>query len=322
MNEEHKNMDHPQKKVKIRSDQSDTEKPEFHRILSKILPIFKKIQITNTVYPIFYFFMVYGITFLISIVLFQTLGSLKISFFLPENNEYVHFNLPMGDLVSVILLGGVFSFSALRAFELLRNNVDKNRKSYAQRLFVVVIYISFLILLIIGTVAHMVSNQLHEYIYEYELTQTITTGTPLGYLKTGIYLWDEIISHLFMALGFYGLLYVNVYMDLINDSPLSIKDWEVTHIIIGAILLGFGIAIGFIEGQCAMVLLFPAFILIILIAVVIKKNNFSFRKNPFAFYALILNLSFILSLIIYGILTGFRDNYPYFYQPSELDLLF
>ncbi|MHA1727773.1 MAG: hypothetical protein ACTSWY_03465 [Promethearchaeota archaeon] len=290
---------------------------------SKIRKILSKIKTRNTptIFPLYYFFFSFGIIFLISLALFNILGSFEVQFFIAETDELVTFHFPIGDLISVILLGPVFSISSLRTFELLRIKAGPNKKSYAKRLFIISLYITFIFSLNIGAFSHMIANQLHEFIYEIELEESILPNTPLGQLKIGLYLWDEIISHILIGIGFFGMLYINVYFDLINDDDVAIRTDETVSIIVLGFILGAGIALGFIEGQAGFLFMFGVVFLIFAIPIIMKKNKLQYSRNPFVLTGFFVCAGYIFMLLLWiGISGGIKAYYPFLYQISELFL--
>jgi hypothetical protein len=293
------------------------ERSELRKFLLKIIPFIKGIKNSPSMSPVYFFFYAYGFTFLLSLILFEIPSSIQIPFFFAETGESVIFNFPMGDLISVIIFGGVFSLSSLRAFELLREKIDPIKKRYEKRLFVVILYVFFMILLILGVLSHMIANQLNSYIHEIETEQIIIPNTPLGHLKSGIYLWDELISHILIGLGFYGMLYVNSYLDLNSDGE-KIRPIELFSIISAAVLIGAGTSLGFIEGQSGLIFLFFSVFLIFAIITIIKKNDLSYRKNPFVLCGLIMCVTYIITTVIFISFTGLKSYYPFFFQLSEL----
>ena len=298
----------------------DQEVSEFREFIDKIMPFLARFKNTPLVYPLYYFYFAFGIIFLIALALFDQFGEIELQFYISETAENVVFPLPVGELISVILLGGIFPLFALRAFELLRSQVSPDRKSYGTRLFVIILYVSFMILLIIGTVVHMVGNQLHAYIYEIEETMVIDPHTPLGNLKAGIYLWDEIIGHILIAVGYFGMMYINVFFALIDEDNLRARNDEMVFITLGGFLLGAGIAFGFIEGQAGYTFLYLAILLVVLIPIIMHKNKFHYHQKPFVYCALVLNIAYIVVIILFIVLFGVKPYYPYLYQPSELEI--
>ena len=290
---------------------------ELHEFLSKLFPIFKKIKVTKSIVPVYFFFYAFGITFFISLLLFDIPLNIPVNFYYAETGELTTFNFPLGDLISVIMFGGVFSLSALRSFELLRDRVDIKKKSYAKRLFVVFLYVFFMIILIIGVFSHMISNQLNEFIHQIESSIEINEGTPLASLKSGIYLWDELISHIFIGFGYFGMLYVNTYLDFNSESTPRLNKIETVSLWIYGTILGFGNAIGFIEGQSALIFCVFSLILIISIIYVIKKNKLKFRDNVFVLCSMISSVSYIITIIVYMIVVPLKGYYPFLCQLSE-----
>jgi hypothetical protein len=293
---------------------------ELGQIILHRFPFLKKMKNTPTIIPLYYFFFSFGIIFLLGLALFNVFGSFKIDFTIAETGLVETFYFPVGDIISVILLGPVFSTFAIRTYELMREKVNPKKKKYIHGVLVSVLYITFVIIFNFGAISHMVGNQLHNYIYEIEIAQgyPIDPASILGALKAGIYLWDEVISHILIGIGFIGLLFINIHLDLISDEVIKILPYEFIMIVIGGFLLGVGTAIGFIEGQCAILCLILLGVLSILIIVIVKKNHYQYQKYPFLLCGLSMCIGFFVMVIIWIIYSGVKPYFPFLWQPSEL----
>jgi ABC-type sugar transport system permease subunit len=76
-------------------------------------------------------------------------------------------------------------------------------------------------------------------------------------------------------------------------------------------------ALALIEGQAGFDFLVISLVLIVIILYCVKFKGFKLKNNVFTYFILIYLISTVISMIVYGVITGFKPGYPFFYQLSE-----
>lgn len=183
--------------------------------------------------------------------------------------------------------------------------------------------ISVMMIFSMGYGLHYVGDALDTIIpFEWIEVSLFTNHIPealiMNYVKVPAYLFDEVISHKLIQIGLFG-----AYSGLALTQYWYPLDYELNNFeFYGKAALGaaFGgaMTIALVEGQCGFEFLFICFGLLIFIIIQIKRLNINLRSLPFLTFFLFFLLCIVIGLPIWGILTGFKDFYPFFYQLSEI----
>ena len=149
-------------------------------------------------------------------------------------------------------------------------------------------------------------------------TGNISEALILIYVKIPAYLMDEVISHKVIHFGIYGvysgLALIQYWYPL--DSNLNDLEHYETALLGG--LYGCVTAIALAGGQCAFEFFFLTLGLLIFILFQIRKLDINLRELPFFIFFLFFLLGVAIAIPIWGLVTGIKPYYPFFYQINEL----
>ena len=171
-----------------------------------------------------------------------------------------------------------------------------------------------------GNITHITMNRLNS---------QVPTALETEAFYYSIYFLDEIIGHLFITLGFFVILTEICYIHTLSLKKRvgsdSFSNFFMRSRIEGHITVIFGIlggiitAFSYLEGQCAFVfLLLNPICSVLLFYFNEKRANVKFKKNLILVMFLLMTVTFTITVIIWGLFTGFKPVYPFFYQNSEL----
>ncbi|MHA1380214.1 MAG: hypothetical protein ACTSRG_17710 [Candidatus Helarchaeota archaeon] len=150
------------------------------------------------------------------------------------------------------------------------------------------------------------------------LTGNINESVILYYFKFPAYFFDEVVSHKLEHLGLfiaYSGLALMQYWHPIEHDMEKIDFY-------GLVALGgaYGVAtmIALAEGQATFEFLFISIGLLGFIVYQMKKLEINLKKMPFLTFFMFFLLMIVITTPIWGITTGIKPYYPFFYQLSEL----
>lgn len=252
------------------------------------------------------FYGAYGLFYLIALLYREFLPSFTFEFWIAEKGQNAQFTMDLAEIADILLLGILFSINVFRAFLLLQRKHSNDAKINGRFSFLIGV-----IILNLGVVIHMVTNQLNNLVSQ--ILIPIDSDPNLTFLALGLYFWDELASHFLIGIGFFLLVLCFLYIEKKNpEIDEKLTGWQIKLI---CATVGAGIALGYVEGQVGI----PFFIvcLIIMPFVFLKR-----KKKPFHYATFLVCLGYVAFILIYGLATyltvGIKDYYPFLYQLGEL----
>ena len=260
-------------------------------------------------WSILWFFGSYGLFYVIALAYRLVFDEVSIPFWIAEKNAEVVITMHLAEIFDLILLGFIFSINAFHAFEIFESRTTRKKRSR-------VYFMIGIIILNAGVWIHMVTNQLHEYIYKMEEAGTIIeAGSHLEELALGLYFWDEVVSHLLTAFGFFFLVYLYCQLEMRNENTIEFNE---TYLKLICMAVGMGMSFGLIEGQAAAAFFFVSLFMLAVISLEVVFKKKKWKLNPFTTATIYFLIGYIIFTLAYVYLTGMKPNYPYIYQMSEL----
>ena len=271
--------------------------------------------------------------FLLSFSLFMGIGyvtnrySFDLTFWISEFDKEVIAHFSVKDIVDLMYINLIFPIFAVWVRNSVNNNYNtyfnnnnsnNNNNNNNHNNWDNYLYYIFMGLMIFGNTSHVLANNFTH------LLQTLDPTLRDTSLFYSIYFWDEYFGHLALVLGMYGMALTNLAKQIkvpLLEYKMSPDKW--IHMILTGIGLGVGISLAMMEGQSNPIFLLLNVVLLItlLVYVVRSKNrneingdNWSIKNHPVIVLFILESIFFIISSVVWGLVYGIMDHYPYFYQ--------
>lgn len=275
----------------------------------------KKLQISNDFLSMVVFVGVFAATALLAIITEGT-STFPINYHLIDKGapiEQVTMQFSLREILELVYVGPVFCTFSFWAFTKMYKHINNDEWKKKHLPVISIIYIMAITFIVMGVSLHGVTNRIHDLMKG----GTYTADVAQAYYTS--YFYDEIISHLLIPAGFFGMLFMNAIL----DSREGNKDLQLAHtemyiaIAIGAALSGLW-TYSLLEGQ---VDLFYSVIFTIIPFITLylhKKKGWSIKNNPYILVSTVFCITNVAStltwLFWYWPPHGF---WPVLYQPSE-----
>ena len=188
---------------------------------------------------------------------------------------------------------------------------------------ITIYYLIFIIAIVIfssGNIAHVLLNRLNADVIDDYNTQSFY------YM---IYYIDEFLGHTLIMIGFFIVLSEICFLHTLDlqkrletdeYSDILLRNKEPFWNYIIGIGLGVGTAFTYLEGQSAFLFLFLNPALCALVYIQSRKYGIKVKENGLLIMIILMTITFIISVLIWSIVTGIKPYYPFFYQNSEVDI--
>ncbi|MHA1797414.1 MAG: hypothetical protein ACTSVY_03105 [Candidatus Helarchaeota archaeon] len=261
------------------------------------------------------FFLGYSVCYLIPRIFDNVI--IPVFYCISELQELVSFMISLSIFLEIFLTGPVFSIIAWMVFEkIFMKKNDKNHENLTPRTIFLLKVIFFLAIgtMCLGNAVHLVVNDLNN--RAFDLTK-ILTDPNYADLYYSIYFWDELFGHMALAVPLFVLLGIYAF-GFYNEPPSRPLRWF-EWLFVTLVGIGYGINwfYGFTEGQATFVIFIINIILTGMILSWQFKKKLTIKEHPFIYAILVEVIVFIICTIIWGVLTGIKPYYPFFYQPGE-----
>jgi hypothetical protein len=264
---------------------------------------------------------------------FIRLPNFNITFWISEFDSEVVSRFYTKDILDLICINLIFPLFAVWT----RNSVNKNYNKYYQVKTVKnfknirsnknskrninwgnYIFYFFMAVMIFGNTSHVLANRFSGLLVKLDPSLRETS------LFFSIYFWDEYFGHLTIILGLYGMAFTNLYKQIkipLIEYKISWDKW--TQMCLTGMGLGAGISLAMMEGQSNPILFVINIILLIfLVFYILQSKNriepnetkWSLKNHPVIIVYILEATFFIIASIVWGLVYGIMDHYPFFYQ--------
>jgi len=245
---------------------------------------------------ILYFYGAYGLFYIIGLTYRLFLPEIKIPFILAESGKKVFYSMELSEILDIIFIGIAFTITSFYAFNwllvMLPQGTDiKTKRNYN------LIFIIAILLTNYGVMTHMVTNQLNNIVSNMiEAGQIVSFNSELDQLTLGIYLWDEIISHMLGSTGFFliGLLFIRMEQNSKVREKFNTRNDVLTYSL--SFIIGMFASFFAIEGQVGTIFFIISMMMLIYIIKLFKMTDG--LTKPFTFASMWFLIGFILFTII------------------------
>ncbi|MFX0101408.1 MAG: hypothetical protein ACFFCS_17670 [Candidatus Hodarchaeota archaeon] len=221
------------------------------------------------------------------------------------------------EILELVYVGPVFCSFGWYAYSKMYNNIPDDRWKKKIQPELNILYVIAITFIVMGTALHGITNRIHELMKDESLT-----GNEAYYTT---YFYDEIISHLLIPAGFFGMLFINAILDAREGN----KDLKLAHtemyisIAIGAALSGTW-TFSLLEGQVDLFYsiiftIIPFFVLFLKWFLNKRKGwNFSIKNNPYILVLFVFCISNVSSTLTWLFWYWPPHRFwPFLHQPSE-----
>ncbi len=163
---------------------------------------------------------------------------------------------------------------------------------------------------IVGVIMHAVANGLNG------IAGNIVP--PPDELQIAIYYFDEVLGHKLIHAGIIAFLIGGMVIQFWHRTNLQLSKVDLFGVYFWPSAIGAGYMLTLVEGQAAFDVLVISLILIAVILYYIKFRGLKLEENIFTHFVLVLLIAIVVSTIVFGLITGFKPGYPFFYQLNEL----
>jgi len=280
----------------------------------------RQIIISESFIRTFLIVFMYGVAFGLGYITRLGNPDVTFNFYVSEQEIYALYTLNLKDLLDMIIIGPMFT---VISFFLLKRILEDLKKFELPEKRIKLLFTIYLIAIVIfnyGNITHITMNRLNSQV-------PTTLETEAFYYA--IYFLDEIVGHLFITLGFFVILTEVCYIHTLSlknrVGTESFSNFFMRSRVEGYITIFFGIlggiitAFSYLEGQCAFVyLLLNPICGVVLFYFNFKREALKTKNNLILIMFLLMTITFIITVLLWGVFTGLKPVYPFFYQNSEI----
>ncbi|MHA1275731.1 MAG: hypothetical protein ACTSQI_02475 [Candidatus Helarchaeota archaeon] len=226
-----------------------------------------------------------------------------------ETTEIFWANIPLVTLIDLFItpIYMIFMLHMIRKAIIEHPMTENSKPIRRKKDLVKILFYYASILLVTGVVMHAVANVLNGVLGD--------PVPPSGNLQILIYLFDEVLGHKLIHIGLYGFIVGLMILQFWHRYDPELKIYTKISLYVWPALIGCIYSLAGAEGQAAFDIIIISSVLIGSILVSMVKKGLKLRENVFIHFILVFSISIIVTLIIYGCLTGFLPGYPFFLQP-------
>ncbi len=263
-----------------------------------------EMQINKAIAFTIIFFLGYGI-----INFIPTFG---ISLAIPvvtETTEVFWFNLPLSTFLDLVISP---PFTII-VFYLIQKAIkqdpianDPNPSQLKRKIIKFLLY-SAGVVLVVGITMHAVANVLNGMLGD--------PVPPSSNLEIAIYWFDEVLGHKVIHCAISAFWVGCIVLQYWHRKEMKVPLYQLAGRYFWAIAIGAVIALAAAEGQAAFDLMIINIVFIAILLFLFLSKKLKLRENPLSYFLLIYFCSMVITVIIYGFISGWLPGYPFLLQP-------
>ncbi len=280
----------------------------------------KQIIISESFIRTFLIVLMYGVAFGLGYI--TRLGNPDVTyrFYVSEQEIYALYRLNLKDILDLIIIGPMFTVISFFLVKRILEDLKKYDLPEKRIKYLFTIYLLAVVIFNYGNITHITMNRLNS---------QVPAALETEAFYYAIYFLDEIIGHLFITLGFFVILTEICYIHTLSLKNRvgadSFSNFIMRSRLEGYITTFFGIlggiitAFSYLEGQCAFVyLLLNPICGVVLFYFNNKRAALKTKNNLILMMFLLMTITFTMTVLLWGLFTGLKPVYPFFYQNSEI----
>lgn len=229
-----------------------------------------------------------------------------------ETTEIAWFEISLGTMLDIIITSpfAMIMFYLIYKSLIIQPTPNEAKPSEIKKNSIKVLLYGACITFIVGVIMHAVANGLNGIAGNHV--------PPPDELQTAIYYFDEVLGHKLIHAGIIAFLIGGMALQFWHRNDLQLSKVDLFGVYFWPSAIGVGYMLTLVEGQAAFDILVTSIILIAVILFYIKFKGLKLNENVFTHFVLVFLIAIVVSTIVFGLITGFKPGYPFFYQLNEL----
>jgi phosphate/sulfate permease len=242
-------------------------------------------------------------------------ATFPVTFWIPELNRQVTIGIPWESWLSIFITGAGFAVLLMRIFDeifLSEKSVIKTRVDISTIRITRDMFLFTVALYVLGNAVHEVIKFVG---YMLPSTPMDLSNQAYSNLYYYIYFYHEYFGHIMFSIPL--MIFLTIFAFAFVFEPPSRKLRWYEWLLIFGIGIGFGAVWveGWAEGECQLVNAIYDIGLLVAIGIVAKKQKVALRSHPFICVVVVEAITFIIGVIIWGLVFGLLPYYPFFKEP-------
>jgi len=242
-------------------------------------------------------------------------ATFPVTFWIPELNKQVTIGIPWESWLSIFITGAGFAVLLMKLFDeifLSEKSTVKTRVTGSTIRITRDIFVFIVALYVLGNAVHEVIKFVG---YMLPSTPIDLSNQAYANLYYYIYFYHEYFGHIMFSIPLMIFLTIFAFAFIFEPPSRKLRWYE--WLLIFGIGIGFGAVWveGWAEGECQLVNAIYDIGLLVAIGIVVKKQKVALRSHPFVCAVAVEAISFIVGVIIWGLVFGLLPYYPFFKEP-------
>jgi len=244
------------------------------------------------------------------IIQFVPTGGIELSIpVIYESSEIFWFNVPLSMVIDLIFAPPFIIIMFYYIHKAITEQPLTSQPSMKKKDIIKFLLFAAGVVLVAGVIMHAVANEMNGILGN--------PKPPTTALQIAVYYFDEVLGHKLIHFGIAAFLIGGIITQYWHQKDPQLSRFELFGLYFWPSGIGIVYALALIEGQAGFDFLVISVVLIAIILYYIKFKGLILKDNIFTYFVLIYLISTVISIVLYGVITGFKPGYPFFYQLSE-----